>query len=58
MDTLDKAKVYLVYCRSGNRSGRTLQLMEELQFTMAYNMLGGIGRWVQEELPITRAEKK
>ena len=40
MDKLDKEKTYLVYCRSGNRSGVTLQLMEKLNFTHAYNMIG------------------
>ena len=29
---LDRSKTYLVYCRSGNRSGRTCALMSEMGF--------------------------
>jgi len=53
LDSLDKSRVYLLYCRSGNRSGRTLDLVEELKFDTVYNMLGGITRWLQEDYPVT-----
>ncbi len=39
---LDKTKKYLVYCRSGRRSGETMKIMEELGFAEAYDLLGGI----------------
>lgn len=52
LETLGKNKTYLIYCRSGGRSGRTLMLMEELQFQHVYNMTGGILQWTQEELPL------
>ena len=43
---LDKSKNYLVYCRSGNRSGKTCNLMPELGFTgELYNLDGGIKAW-------------
>ncbi|MBZ4683287.1 MAG: hypothetical protein PWP46_658 [Fusobacteriaceae bacterium] len=29
---LDRNKKYILYCRSGNRSGRTMYLMKELEF--------------------------
>jgi rhodanese-related sulfurtransferase len=54
LNKLDKEKTYLLYCRSGNRSGRTLKLMEELQFKTAYNMTGGIGQWIAEGRPIIK----
>ena len=54
LNKLDKEKMYLLYCRSGNRSGRTLKLMEELQFKTVYNMTGGIRQWIAEERPITK----
>ncbi len=50
---LDRSKLYLVYCRSGNRSGKTLKMMEELKFVEAYNMIGGIVRWRDEGRPVT-----
>ena len=54
LNKLDKEKTYLLYCRSGNRSGRTLKLLEELQFKTAYNMTGGIGQWVAEGRPMIK----
>lgn len=42
---LDKNKTYLIYCKSGNRSGRALKLMEKLKFKKVYNMQGGITTW-------------
>jgi len=53
LNTLDKHKTYLVYCRSGNRSGKALSIMEELGYVEAYNMLDGINRWKAAGLPIS-----
>lgn len=39
---LDKSKTYLVYCRSGNRSGQACQLMHKMGFDVR-NLLGGVG---------------
>jgi rhodanese-related sulfurtransferase len=41
IDNLDRNEVYFLYCRSGNRSGRTLKLMKELGFQNAYSLSGG-----------------
>ncbi len=54
LDTLDPQKTYLVYCRSGNRSGKTLKMMEQTGFKKVYNMLGGVGQWSAQQLPLTR----
>ena len=51
---LDKSKTYLIYCRSGNRSGQTLDVMEELNFREVYNMSGGIKQWLAEGLPTVK----
>lgn len=40
---LDKTKIYIIYCRSGNRTGTALKIMEKLKFKEVYNVLGGIG---------------
>ena len=46
LDQLDKSKNYLVYCRSGNRSGQTCQLMEQKGFSgELVNLDGGIQAW-------------
>ncbi len=42
---LDKSKNYYVYCRSGARSEKACQIMNELGFENAYNLLGGILEW-------------
>ena len=42
LDRLDKSKKYLVYCRSGRRSGLTMEIMKELGFSEAYDLSGGI----------------
>ena len=51
LDNLDKNKTYLIYCRSGGRSGRALDMMAELRFKEVHNILGGILAWNAEELP-------
>lgn len=45
LSKLDKTKTYLVYCRSGRRSGESVKLMEKLGFENVYNLDGGIGAW-------------
>ncbi len=45
LSKLDKSKTYLVYCRSGRRSGESVKLMEGMGFENVYNLDGGIGAW-------------
>jgi len=52
LNRLDKEKTYLIYCRSGNRSGKALSIMKELVFREVYNMLGGIIQWKTEGYPL------
>lgn len=54
LDALDKDKSYLLYCRSGNRSQKTLDVMEELGFTKIYHMIGGMIEWEAEGLPTVK----
>ena len=50
---LDPDVPYLVYCRSGNRSGQTLPVMEQLGFSSAVDIDGGIVAWSGAGLPVT-----
>lgn len=50
---LDTDVPYLVYCRSGNRSGQALGVMEQLGFTSAVDVDGGIVAWTGAGLPVT-----
>jgi rhodanese-related sulfurtransferase len=43
---LPRDRTYIVYCSTGARSSRTVELMRELDFTGAHNMAGGINAWV------------
>ncbi len=54
LNTLDKNKTYLIYCRSGGRSGSALDIMAELSFEEVYNILGGILSWEAEGLPTVK----
>jgi rhodanese-related sulfurtransferase len=53
LESLDKNRTYLVYCRSGGRSRRVLELMRERGFYRIYNLTGGISLWRDENLPVT-----
>ena len=46
-----KARTIVVYCRSGNRSGRAAALLREHGFTVL-NMEGGITKWNKLEYPV------
>ena len=45
VDQLDKSKNYYVYCRSGVRSAKACDIMNELGFDTTYNLLGGFMQW-------------
>lgn len=42
---LNITEKYLVYCRSGNRSGQACKLMESLNFKHTFNLTGGMLAW-------------
>lgn len=42
---LDPSKNYYVYCKAGGRSGQACQLMNQLGFKNAYNLIGGMMEW-------------
>jgi rhodanese-related sulfurtransferase len=51
---LDKSKIYLIYCRSGNRSGKTLELIKYMGFRQVYNMDRGIRGWLSKGFPVVK----
>jgi rhodanese-related sulfurtransferase len=51
---LDKEKPYLVHCRSGGRSGRSLATFEKLGFKKIYHLDGGILAWEDAGLPVVK----
>lgn len=42
---LDKTQTLLIYCRSGNRSGRAAKVMDSLGFKKIYDLKGGYLAW-------------
>jgi phage shock protein E len=50
---LDHDQPYLVYCRSGSRSGQTRAIMDELGFTDVADVDGGIIAWTEAGLDLT-----
>jgi rhodanese-related sulfurtransferase len=42
LNELDRDKTYLVYCGTGKRGRATVDMMEEMRFSSAYNVEGGL----------------
>jgi rhodanese-related sulfurtransferase len=57
MKSLDKNKTYLIYCRSANRSTKTLKKIKNMKFTSLYNMGKGIKGWAKAGFPIYKDKK-
>ncbi len=51
---LDPNGTYLLYCRSGNRSGQAATLMQQLGFEQVYDMQGGVVEYGSQGLPLVR----
>ncbi len=54
LNRLDKTKTYLVYCRTGNRSTKSLELFKKLKFQKVYHMASGISAWKSEGFTVVR----
>lgn len=51
---LPRAAKYLLYCRSGHRSGIALARMKAMGFTDVRHVAGGIQAWNAAGLPVTK----
>jgi len=54
MDTLDKSKNILVYCKSGTRSDRIADILSKNDFQKVSSLKGGFNAWLKADLPIQR----
>ncbi|MEO1576767.1 MAG: rhodanese-like domain-containing protein [Pseudomonadota bacterium] len=52
VDALDKDKTYLLYCRSGNRSGKAARALRKAGIDSIVHMDGGTNAWSQAGLPL------
>ena len=54
LNTLDKNSPYLLYCRSGNRSGKTLKKMREMGFKRINHLSKGLNEWKKKGYPVAK----
>lgn len=54
LKALDKEATYLVYCRSGNRSSKSLELFKDLGFKNILHLKKGTKDWVAQGLPLVK----
>lgn len=54
LENLERDSTYLVYCRTGNRSGKAIKLMKQLDFKSIYHLQHGITEWVGEGKPVQK----
>ncbi|NQU53511.1 MAG: rhodanese-like domain-containing protein [Bacteroidetes bacterium] len=47
---LPKNKTICVYCRSGNRSAQTMEILKQEGYLRVYNLKGGITAWQEKRL--------
>jgi len=52
---LDRARTYVVYCRTGNRSRQAGDMMVSMGFRTVYNMTAGITEWQAAGFPVVTA---
>lgn len=45
LNQLDKKRPYLLYCQSGRRSAKTLDMMKNAGFEHVYELRGGFNAW-------------
>jgi molybdopterin/thiamine biosynthesis adenylyltransferase/rhodanese-related sulfurtransferase/molybdopterin converting factor small subunit len=50
-EVIDAAQDVVVYCRSGNRSGRVVKQLRGAGYTRVWNLRGGIRGWAEELEP-------
>ncbi len=54
MDSLDKSKNILIYCKSGTRSDQISGLLSRNEFHNVSSLKGGFNAWLKAELPIQK----
>ncbi len=52
LDSLDHSRTYLVYCASGKRSGKALDMMKGIGFQKVRVLEGGLNAWITAGFPV------
>lgn len=56
LNKLDKDKKYAIYCRSGNRTGQTMELMKQLGFKNVSELKNGIVAWQGDNMSLCSSD--
>ena len=54
IQTLDKKKTYLIYCRTGNKTRKAADMMQKSGFKHVYVLDGGIQAWQAAGKPLEK----
>lgn len=54
MDKLDKDRAYLIYCRTGNRTSQSFEILTKLRFTKVYHLADGITGWLADGFTVLK----
>jgi rhodanese-related sulfurtransferase len=54
IESLDKDVTYAVYCRSGNRSGQAVKIMQDAGFLNLFNLEGGVIDWANQGMSLVK----
>lgn len=54
LEQMNRHQPTILYCRSGNRSGKALEIMRELGFKNVYEVRGGILAWQSAGFPVVK----
>ncbi len=58
INLINKEKEICVYCRSGGRSAKAVEILKQNGFTKIYQLIGGIMAWEANKFPITKSTLK
>lgn len=53
---LDRDAIYLVYCRTGNRSYGAVTMMQEMGFQTIHHLVYGITEWMNAGYPVVKPQ--
>ena len=56
LNNLDRTKPYFVYCASGKRSGKAMEMMKAMGFQKVAALDGGLRMWNANGLPVHQPE--
>ncbi len=54
ISSLDRSKIYLLYCKSSRRSENAIKLFREMGFLEAYHIFGGLNEWARKGYPVVK----